>query len=419
MKKFIWDVRQNKWLLLLGLPGIIWFGLFCYAPMFGIVIAFKDFNYVDGIFRSPWIGLKNFEFIFKSKDLFVMLRNTLGYNLVWIPLNMALAVFFAIMFDALGKNKLNKINQTISILPHFLSMVVVSYFVDGILNTDKGILNHIMNLLGISPKIWYSEVKAWPFILTIVNSWKGVGWSSIIYYTTIAGIPQDYYEAAKIDGANWYQRVGHITLPLLKPILTLMGILSIGGILGSDFGLFYIIPKNSGVLYPVTQTFATYVYNGLMGSNSNLGMTAAAGFFQMTGSIPREVIEAGKIDGATEFKCLFKIVLPMSVPVIATIALFLIVAFWNDWYTGFLYILKNNNLVPISLLIQRIEQDILFLANNKSSMGADAVEAYSAAIPEDSFRMGLVIITILPMLVSYPFFQQYFVKGMTIGAVKG
>lgn len=279
MRKFLKDLYKWKTILLIGLPGVIWFALFSYAPMGGIIVAFKDYNLMEGIWGSPWNGFKNFEFIFKSNDLLVMLRNTIGYNIVWIPLNMIIAVFFAIMFDALGKNKFNRINQTLSILPHFLSMVVVSYFVDGFLNSDKGILNHILTFLGFEPKIWYKEVSVWPFILTIVQSWKSAGWSSIIYYATIKGIPTDYYEAARIDGASWFQQVRYITLPLLAPIMTIMGILSVGSILGSDFGLFYIIPRNSGELYPVTQTFATYVYNGLM-SGGNIGMTAAAGLFQ-------------------------------------------------------------------------------------------------------------------------------------------
>lgn len=279
MKRFFKDVRNNKLLLAMSLPAVIYIIMFSYIPMFGILIAFKDYNYRSGIFGSKWVGLKNFEFLFSSGDLYVMLRNTICYNIVFILLGMVFAVLLAILYDALGKSKLIKLNQTLSILPHFLSIVVIGYFVNAFINTDKGTINQFLVSIGKEPVNWYSEAKYWPFILTFVKMWMTVGWNSVIYFSTIKGFNSDYYEAALVDGASWWQRIRHITLPLLKPTMIVLLIMSIGGIMSSGIDLFYIIPRNSGALYPVTQTVDTYVYNSLLKS-TNLGMTSATSVFQ-------------------------------------------------------------------------------------------------------------------------------------------
>lgn len=299
-RKFLYDLNHNKFLLFLASPVLIWCALFCYVPMFGIVLAFKDFDYSLGIFGSPWNGLKNFEFLFKTDDAWIITRNTVCYNLVWIPLGIICAVFLAILFDALSKKKVsivNKTNQTLSLLPYFLSWVVVGYFIDTILNVDKGLINQIRMSLGMEKINWYSDTKYWPVILTLVNQWKNIGYSSIIYYSTIRGFSVEYYEAAKVDGASWFQQVRYITIPLMIPIITIMGIMAIGGIMNSDFGLFYIIPKNSGALYPVTNTLDTYIYNA-MTTGSDLAVTGAVNFYKavvgfalilITNSITRKI----------------------------------------------------------------------------------------------------------------------------------
>ena len=282
IKKFFSDVNKNKALLLLAAPVVIWVAMFCYAPMFGIILAFKDLDYAKGIFGSSWCGFENFQFLFHTKDAWVITRNTIGYNLVWIPLGIMVAVFLAILFDVLGRRRVNmftKINQTMSIMPHFLSWVVISYFVDTLLNMDKGFINNIMSLFGKDTVNWYSVSKYWPYILTVANLWKSIGYSSIVYYATIKGFNSDYYEAAWIDGASWWQQTRFITLPQLLPIIMILGIMSIGGILNSDFGLFYIIPKNSGILYSVTSTLDTYIYNA-MTTGSDLGATSAVSFYK-------------------------------------------------------------------------------------------------------------------------------------------
>lgn len=280
VKGFFRDVWRNKMFLIMLIPGVVWYILFSYVPMFGVIIAFKDFDYGKGIFGSDWSGLHNFEFLFKSNDAFIILRNTICYNLVWIPLAVACAVIMAIIFDALAKRKVTpwtKVTQTMSMMPHFISWIVVSYFVTGLLDYDKGMVNSLLKSLGMDPINWYTDTSKWPFILTICTLWKGVGYNSIVYYSTIRGFSPEYYEAAWLDGANWYKQTRYITLPLLKPTLTVLLTLNIASILSSDFGLFYFIPKNSGLLYSVTSTLDTYVYNG-MTQGGDFGMTGAVGF---------------------------------------------------------------------------------------------------------------------------------------------
>lgn len=279
MKNFIRNIKKNYVLLLMALPIVVYFIMFSYMPMFGLQLAFKNFNYREGILGSEWIGLKNFEFLFKSGDFWVLIRNTIGYNIVFIVCGMTISVFLAILFDAFGKNKLNRFNQTVVILPHFLSVVIIGYFVYSFLNFDKGILNKLIESFGGEKINWYFEPRYWPFILFFVRMWMVVGWNSIVYFSSIRGFDPTYYEAAKVDGASWWKQVTNITIPLLKPTLIVMFILALGGIFYSDFGLFYIIPRNSGALYSTTSTIDTYVYNGLL-QGGNIGMTSATTFIQ-------------------------------------------------------------------------------------------------------------------------------------------
>lgn len=279
--KFFKDIKKNISLLLMALPGLGWFVAFCYVPMFGIIIAFKDYRFNKGIFGSDWVGLKNFEYLFKTSDAWLITRNTILYNVLFIILGMFTAVLFAIMFDALGKRKINRINQTVVLFPHFISWVVGTYFGFTLLSADMGVLNKVVEAFGGEPINWYSEAKYWPFILPLFYLWKHVGYSSIIYYSNIRGFDTEYYEAARIDGATWFQSVRYITLPLLIPILTIMFILNIGGVMHSDFGLFYLVPKNSGMLFSTTATIDTYVYNGITAAGGgNMGATAAVSFYQ-------------------------------------------------------------------------------------------------------------------------------------------
>lgn len=277
------NLRQMKKFLpfyLMMLPGILYLVINNYIPMFGIVMAFKKFDFKLGMFKSPSIGLKNFEFLFATKAAFTITRNTLAYNAVFILLGTIVSIAVAILLNEIRADKAKKLYQTVILTPFLISIVVVSYIVYGFLNTQTGYINHtILPLLGMKSISWYSEPKYWPFILVIVQLWKSFGYNCIIYYATIVGIDKGYYEAAVIDGAGRFQQIRYITLPGLKVTIITLTLMAIGRIFYSDFGLFYQVPMNSGVLVDVTNTIDTYVYRGLTQLN-NLGMAAAAGFYQ-------------------------------------------------------------------------------------------------------------------------------------------
>ena len=265
---------------LMMLPGLLYFLINNYLPMPGIILAFKKVNWRLGIFGSKWNGLKNFSFLISSGQLAAIVRNTVLYNLAFILIGTVLAIAVAILLNEVRSKAANRIFQTLILLPYLMSMVVVSYLVYAFLSVETGYINNaILPVLRIEPIRFYQEPKYWPFILILVNTWKGIGFTSIVYLAAVVGISEDLYEAARVDGAGKFQQIFQITLPCLKPTIITMFILSISKIFFSDFGLFYQVPKNSGILYPVTQTIDTYVYNALMNQN-NPGMSAAAGLFQ-------------------------------------------------------------------------------------------------------------------------------------------
>ena len=261
----------------LMLPALTYIFINNYLPMFGIFIAFKNINYQKGIFGSEWAGLKNFEFLFKTKDAYIMLRNTLGYNVLFIFLSVVLSVSLAILMSEIGRTFLAKVLQPLIIFPNMISMVIVAYIVYAFLNSQTGFLDK--SILAAAPISWYSDPKYWPFILTIVNVWRGTGYGSIIYMASIAGIDAELFEAARVDGATRWQQITRITIPLLKPTVVMLVLMSVSKIFNSDFGLFYQVPMNSGALYSTTQTIDTYVYRALM-QLSDIGMSSAASVFQ-------------------------------------------------------------------------------------------------------------------------------------------
>lgn len=248
--------------------------------MSGIIVAFKQFNYQEGIFGSEWNGLKNFEFLFKSKDAWIITRNTIGYNLIFMLLGTILAIAVAIILNEIRSKTAKKVYQTFILMPFLISIIVVSYIVYGFLSTENGFINNsILEPIGKGNISWYTSAQYWPFILVFVNLWKGFGYNSILYNATILGIDRTYYEAAVVDGATRWKQIRYITLPHLKSTIIILTLMSISKIFYSDFGLFYQVPMGSGALIDVTNTIDTYVYRGLM-SAGNIGMTAAAGFFQ-------------------------------------------------------------------------------------------------------------------------------------------
>ena len=279
-------------LFALSLPTTIWYMLFCYIPMFGILIAFKKYKVAPGkgflwslIHNSPWCGLDNFKFLFSSnmKTTVAMFRNTVGYNIVFIVLNIVIPVALAILISHLYSKRLAKVCQTAIFLPHFLSWVVVGYFVYAFLATNEGLVNNVLISMGINPIRWYQKeaIGYWPFILVFLNVWKNMGYNMIVYMASINGIDGSLYEAAVIDGASKHQQTRYITLPLLKPVIIIMFIMAVGRIFNSDFGLFYRTTRNSSGLYNAFVTLDVYVYNSLFKSTiPTYGYASAAGFIQ-------------------------------------------------------------------------------------------------------------------------------------------
>lgn len=278
------NVIKYRALLLMVLPGFIWFIFFFYIPVLANVVAFKDFHYSAGGFmeslkESPWVGLDNFKYLFASKDAWLITRNTIAYNVIFLLFNVFFAIAFAIIMSELRNKRTVKVYHTMSLLPYFLSWVVIEYFVSAFLNTDKGFINQLLVGSGADPIKWYSNPTWWPLILLFMSVWKGLGYNSIIYYASVKGISDTYYEAAMVDGASKWQQIRNITIPQLLPMMSILLIINIGNIFKSDFGLFYVIPKNSGPLYDVTSVLDIYVYNALT-ATGDIGMASAASLYQ-------------------------------------------------------------------------------------------------------------------------------------------
>ncbi len=274
-------IRWKRWIpiFIMGIPGLAYMFINNYMPLYGLLIAFKDFDYSKGIFGSEWAGLANFEFLFKTKDAWVITRNTLAYNLVFIVLNLVCCVAMAIFLNEVRRKTSKKIYQTAILLPYLMSMVVVSYLAYAFLGDRTGLINNILGKLGLETIMFYSTKKYWPFILTFVYMWRNIGYGTVIYLSTIVGIDNTYYEAAEIDGATKWQQIRYITLPMLKSTMIMLVTMSMGQIFRSDFGLFYQVPRNQGLLYSVTDTIDTYVFRALL-QNGDIGLSSAAAFYQ-------------------------------------------------------------------------------------------------------------------------------------------
>ena len=275
MKK-IKDIIDRYAYYIMTAPGALLIFIFGYLPMFGIVLAFKNFKPSQGFLGSPWCGLGNFKAFFSSPDIGYLTRNTVLYNLAFIFLGTVIAILFAILMNELRSKAKVKFYQTIAMMPHLLSYVIVAYLAYAFLGNTYGILNRtVLPALGMEPIKWYGEAKYWPFILFFVRTWKSVGYSSVIYFAAIAGISPECYEAAIVDGANRFQLATKVTLPLLRSIICIQLIMAMGGIFNSDLGLFYNVPMNQGALYPTTNVLTTYIYRNV----SKVGYSTAAGLY--------------------------------------------------------------------------------------------------------------------------------------------
>ncbi len=283
-KKFNWKRVLPIWLMML--PGVAYLVVNNILPMYGITIAFRKLDYSLGILSSPFNGLENFEILFKNPSIWRLLRNTISYNLVFIVLDILFPVTIAILFNTIRSKTAKKIYQTTILFPHVLSYVIISYIVYAFLSTETGFINKsiLEPLFGTSVS-FYTEPKYWPFILTFVHLWKGIGFGLVVYLSALSGIDQNLYEAARLDGASWWQYTRSVTLPGMKTMIITMFIMSLAGIVRSDFGLFYQVTKNIGDLYPTTQTLDVYVYNTLMNSVDITSSSAVSAFQSLVGFV--------------------------------------------------------------------------------------------------------------------------------------
>lgn len=283
-KKFTFDDLE---LILLSLPTVVWFAVFSYLPMIGILLAFKKYrikagyNFFQNMFASETVGFKNFEFLFASPQTEMFMRNTILYNLVFIVTGVVVPVSMALMISNIYSKKYQKVTQTCMFLPHFMSWVVASYFFYAFLSPENGLVNSLIESLGGTGVQWYARdaVGSWPFIIIFANIWKGTGYGMVVYLASISGIDTTYYEAAVIDGATKWQQTTKITIPLLKQIMVIMFIMSVGRIFSSDFGLFYQLSKGQGSLFNATLTIDVYIFNAIQ-NGTQPGMTGAASLFQ-------------------------------------------------------------------------------------------------------------------------------------------
>ncbi|CAM4292389.1 ABC transporter permease [Paenibacillus typhae] len=272
-------VKKNRTLLLMLTPAVLFFLVFAYVPMAGIVLAFKQYNYSGGILHSPWNGLDNFRFFFGSGDAWRVTRNTALYNIAFIIVNNVLQIFAGILLFEVAGKWFRKITQTILFLPYFISWVVVGAIAYNLFNFDVGTLNVLLKGLGMQPIDIYNTASYWPFILVLVSAWKALGYGTIMYLAAITSIDTEMYEAAEIDGANIFQRIMKITVPNLIPTVIILVLLAIGNIFRGDFGMFYNMVGNNGLLFSNTDVIDTFVFRSLTTSNE-IGMSAAAGFYQ-------------------------------------------------------------------------------------------------------------------------------------------
>lgn len=271
-------IKDNIELLALTLPGLALLIIFNYIPMFGIIIAFKNYNPMLGILGSKWVGLDNFRFFFTSQDAFRVIRNTVAYGAGFLIIDLLTCVGLALMFYFLQSKKALKVYNSIVILPKFMSVIMVAFIVYGLLNPSQGLLSVVMRMMGKAPIQWYSEPKYWPFILCIVHVWMAVGMGCVIYYSSLMGMDESLLEAASLDGAGTAQKIISVIIPYLKPVMIISTILGLGHIFNGDFGLFYQVPQNVGLLYPTTDIINTYTYRALV--DGSMAKSTAVGLFQ-------------------------------------------------------------------------------------------------------------------------------------------
>ena len=278
-RSFIQNVIRYRVLLLMCLPAILFFFAFSYMPLPGIWVAFVKYNYRNGIFGSKFVGLQNFEFLAESGKLLSLTRNTILYNLAFILLGNLLAVFIAILLNEMRSKWFKKVSQTLMFLPYFISQVLVGLLVYSLLNFDTGFINSILTAMSMEKWQPYADPKVWPVLMVIIYLWQQTGYNSFVYFAAIMGIDAETIEAARVDGANGFQKIRYIILPSLKPTIVILILFALGGIVKGNFGLFYNIIGSNSILYPTTDIIETFVYRATM-TDFNFSTASAVGLYQ-------------------------------------------------------------------------------------------------------------------------------------------
>lgn len=278
-KGFLYELVHNRVMFLMLLPTLIFFLVNSYFPMVGIYYAFTQFDFNSSMFNSKFVGLQNFEFLWRSGTLVKLTMNTIGYNIAFIVLGNVLAIVCAILLSELSGKWFKKISQSVMFLPYFVSFVILSVIVYNLFNYDSGFLNTMLTQFGLDPVDVYSKPWAWIFLIIVFYLWKNLGYSMVIYLAAITGISDEYYEAATIDGANIFQRIWYITVPMLKSTFVVLLLFALGSIMKGQFDLFYQLIGNNGLLYNATDILDTYVYRSLK-VTFDVGMATAAGVYQ-------------------------------------------------------------------------------------------------------------------------------------------
>lgn len=273
------EIYKNRVLYLMFLPTALWFLAFRYLPMAGIIVAFKKFNYKQGLFFSPWNGLENFGYLFKSGKAWLVTKNTIFYNVTFLVLYLTFSIFIAILISEINSKIFKKLTQTLMLLPYFISWVVVTAIVYNFFDYQHGMVNQLLNFIGIESVNLSIQTEPWAFLLPFLYVWKWVGFGSILYLAAISGLDQECYESATIDGANAFQRIQFITIPLLKPTTIILLLLGLGRVMRGEFDMFYQLIGNNGLLMDKTDIIDTLVFRSLMGT-SNFGMASAGAFYQ-------------------------------------------------------------------------------------------------------------------------------------------
>jgi putative aldouronate transport system permease protein len=276
---FLRELKKHGFLYCIAIPGIIFLFVFNYLPMFGTIVAFKRFNYKDGLFNSPWAGFENFKFLFGTRDALRATTNTIFLNFLFIVFGTLVAIVLALLLNEIQSKKFKKVSQSVILMPYFLSWIVINVIVYTLINYEHGTLNSFLKAVGVSPVNVYNNAGIWPVLLTVIYCWKSVGLNMVIYLAVLVGVNPDYYDAAMIDGAGKFKQIWYIGLPSLVPVVITLTILAIGRIMNADFGMFYSIVGNNSVVYSTVDVIDTFVYR-VMRNVGDIGMSSAAGFLQ-------------------------------------------------------------------------------------------------------------------------------------------